>query len=349
MAGFHLYTSNRLERLSEKLISILGAAPLPPMQPEIIVVQSKGMEHWLRLEIAGRMAMCANTVFPFPRLFVYQIFRELIDQPDISPYSPDIVAWKIMKVLPEVLDNPAFSSLKRYLAGEDTALKRFQLAEKIAAVFDQYLIFRPDVINGWDRTTAADDFPHAAWQALLWQTLSHNEHAALHPAALKKAFLDAARNGFQPADLPSRISVFGISTLPPYYLEVFSALAQSRDIHFLYLSPCREYWEYAYSEKDIARFAKTGLTSEDQYFDTGNRLLASMGASGREFFSLMLNTVGETGADMYEDPGDETMLSRIQSDILNLHDREESAGPGGADGSLQIHSCHSPVRGGSAL
>lgn len=351
MPGLHIYTSNRLERLSEQLSALLCAAPLPPLQQEIIVVQSRGMEHWLCLEIARCTGICANISFPFPRSFVYSLFSEIADLPEVSPFSPEVMTWKIMKALPGLMQRPEFESLRHYLAGENAEMKLFQLSEKTAAVFDQYLIFRPDMITAWDsgKNPAAADSPHAAWQMLLWQRIIRDSGATpLHHAALKNLFIEKMRQEGTLENIPPRISVFGISTLPPCYLEVFAALARKIDVYFFYLNPCQEYWKYIYSDREIAAFEKKGLTDQDQYYEKGNSLLASMGSSGREFFSLVDSLIEGAARDLFEEPGQDSMLACIQSDILHLIDRrhEPQAVPAPArdDRSIQIHCCHSPVR-----
>jgi len=351
MPGLHIYTSNRLERLSEQLSALLRAAPLPPLQQEIIIVQSRGMEHWLCLEIARRNGICANIAFPFPRSFVYNLFSEIADIPESSSFSPEVMTWKIMQALPGLMQYPEFESLRHYLAGENAELKLFQLSEKIAAVFDQYLIFRPEMITAWDRgkNPAAAYSPHAAWQMLLWRQITRDDGSApLHHAALKNLFVEKMRQEAAFKNIPCRISVFGISTLPPCYLEVLSALARKIDVYFFYLNPCQEYWKYIYSEKEIAAFEKKGLTDQDQYYEKGNSLLASMGVSGREFFSLVDTMTEGTTEALFEEPGQGTLLACVQSDILHLIDRRHDQQPppalAGDDRSLQIHCCHSPMR-----
>lgn len=52
MPGLHLYSSNRIELLAEKLAVILSGDPLPPMTPEIIVIPSGGMERFVAFKLA---------------------------------------------------------------------------------------------------------------------------------------------------------------------------------------------------------------------------------------------------------------------------------------------------------
>ncbi|MCX8043535.1 MAG: exodeoxyribonuclease V subunit gamma [Desulfobacterota bacterium] len=351
MPGLHIYTGNRLEVLAEQLAQLLRENPLPPLQQEIVVVQSRGMEHWLCLEIARHNRICANVAFPFPRAFAYRLFASLVPLPDPSPFDPEVMVWGIMKHLPQLISHEAFRPVQAYLTGDAADVKLFQLARKIASVFDQYLVYRPDMIHSWDKAEMGKtpDSIHAHWQLLLWQQLSADAgEPTLHPASLKERFIDAVRNGEFNHALPPRISVFGISTLPPYYLEIFSALAQIVDVFFFYLNPCREYWRYIYTKKEIERFTRDGITPEDGYFEQGNSLLASLGVCGREFFSLLDTMTEWPTKDFYLAPGTASMLACIQSDILMLHERRYGESPDAvisdSDTSIQIHSCHSPLR-----
>ena len=83
----------------------------------------------------------------------------------------------------------------------------------------------------------------------------------------------------------------------------------------------------------------------------GNRL-ASLGTQGRDFFRVITDLPGEEWA-VFAEPREETLLQAIQSDILNLRERgrdgQDKTPISPADGSIQIHSCHSPIREVEAL
>lgn len=89
MHGLILYTSNRLEILAEKLAQVVSTPLASPLQPEIILVQSKGMERWVSMELARHHGICANCLFPFPNHFAHRVFRELLpDLEEASPFAP---------------------------------------------------------------------------------------------------------------------------------------------------------------------------------------------------------------------------------------------------------------------
>ena len=117
------------------------------------------------------------------------------------------------------------------------------------------------------------------------------------------------------------------------------------------MNPCREYWGDILSDREMMRtrfrVGHEGRDEQDLHMEKGNSLLASMGTLGREFFDLIGEFPSEDLA-FFEEPGSDSLLHCIQSDILNL--REEQAGGSGKTGpkpldrSIRIHSCHSPFR-----
>ncbi|MDZ7336310.1 MAG: exodeoxyribonuclease V subunit gamma [candidate division KSB1 bacterium] len=345
MTHIHLYTSNRLEMLAEKLAEVLRVPLASPLTPEIVVVQSKGMERWLAMQLAQRFGICANVKFPFPNAFVHEMLSKIIPNiPDPTPFDPQLLIWKIMKLLPDFIDRPEFLSIKNYLGGSQFDLKAFQLAERIADRFDQYLLYRPDWIFRWER---GEDHH---WQAMLWRRLVQ-ENGPLHRATLGKQFLEQVQSlTAPPKSFPERVSVFGISALPPFHLHILKAISKFTPVHLFVMNPCREFWFDIPSLGGDERYSinhpdRTG-EAEDFDLESGNSLLASMGALGREFLGMIYDFDFQEHAEFIE-PGEKTLLSHIQSDILNLKQRgidQPKVQLAANDDSIQIHSCHSPMR-----
>jgi exodeoxyribonuclease V gamma subunit len=363
MHKLNIYTSNHMEILARELARIVRD-PLPcPLMPEIIVVQSRGMERWLSMELAGHNGICANCSFLFPNLFLQEIVKKIIPHlPEDSPFDPVTMTFKIMNVLQTSMDLPAFGPLKRYLSHDKNRMKQFQISQKIADLFDQYLVFRPEMMFGWEN--GKEDH----WQAQLWREISSGTES-LHRARMRKILLEKIRTqSHEIKNFPDRISIFGISYLPPFHLETFIEISRISQMNLFLMNPCREYWAEIVSPKQIKEIQRKYITStgvvEKLYLEEGNRLLASLGTLGRNFFSLI------SGMDFqmfehFRDPDESSMLSKIQWDMLNLKNRGISPLDSAPDldtmdissrsrnrgsvqpdveTSIQIHSCHSPMR-----
>jgi len=325
--------SNRLEALADALVDVVREPPpgRSPFEPEIVVVQNAGMGRWLAQQLARRLGLCANVHFRFPAAFLWDAARAfLADVPATSPLEPAVATWHLMALLREVAADDAarFAPLRAYLAAGDER-QTWELARRIADVFDQYLVYRPDWILAWERGDEDD------WQAELWRRLvarAGGRHRARVQWELTRA-LGARTPPRTP--LPARVSLVGIPTLPPAYVALFQALGEHMDVRFFVVNPSEAYIG------DVRPPRERGAEPVE-----GNPLVASLGRQGRELLDLVIGT--GTEIDAFVPPGDADLLHGLQDDLLTLRDRTREHEPKGTvasgDRSLQLHVCHSPMR-----
>ena len=327
--------SNRLEMLADRLVERLRRAPPPPLVPEIVVVQSAGMARWLTLRVARELGVSANLRFPLPAAYLWEVFRTLLDGvPDASPLEPAVSVWHLMPILESLEDTPCFATIRSYHQAADER-GRYELAARLADLFDQYLVYRPGWIARWE---AGED---EGWQAELWRRLVRRTTEP-HRAQVQATAMRALASGAFQGALPRRLAIFGIPTLPPAYLDAFSRLADHIDVDLFLLNPCREYWADLVPERDLPR--RTGRSdARALHLETGPPLLASLGRQGREFLDLVLD-YPHREEEAFASPGDDGLLHTLQSDILTLRTREQRAAVATDDRSLQFHVCHGPVR-----
>ncbi len=349
-----VYHSNRLEHLAAHLAATIQVEPLQSvLAAEVIMTQHQGMARWLSIQLAQVQGISANYDYPLPASYIWALYRSQLDNvPESSSFERSTLAWRLMALLPTLLDEPEFSPLKHYLEGGRDQLKQYQLCRYIADTFEQYLIYRPEWIHAWQagENIGCEKQP---WQSRLWHALVAGE-TPTHRASLHQQFMQrAAAGNINPKTLPQRLMVFGINSLPPAYLEVLAAVAEHIDVHLFTLNPCLAFWEDITDPKTLARLRQRwqsqGKPDVSEMYEVGNSLLASMGKQGRDFQRLIHQeqyAIEDHDCTVYLDEGN--LLESIQSDILQLLER----GQGGYDASpvavdddsLSIHSCHSPMR-----
>jgi len=347
--GLQWITSNRLEALSERLAAAVRTGLRDPLTPELVVVQSLGMARWLQLELARQNGICARIQFPFPKAFLHQICTLVVPEAATDHrFEVESMTWRIWSRLALDDPDPALAEPRRY-AGDDPR-RRFQLSTRLATLFDQYLVYRPDLINRWD---AGED---ESWQPALWRALSGGPEAWPESRLLTTAAKRLVRETFP--ELPQRVAVFGISALPPVYLELLAALAESTEVTLYQLQACREYWGDTVSSREEQRTLRRAGRRADEgaalNLDRGHRLLTSFGRLGRSFLAQLAEHGAGAEEDpdyvAFPDPGSDTLLHTVQADLLNLFDRsapeaiEDRLNLEAEEVSLQIHSCHSPRR-----
>jgi len=349
--ALHLHRSNRTESLVEALVAVVAPPPASPLVPECIVVQGRGMERWLAMRLADRLGVWANAEFPFPRRIVERGLDAVLGPETTEAFEPGSLTWAVAALLPAHVRDPAFASLARYLEGDTTGTRLFELAERIARTFDQYVVYRPAMVRGWERGTGA------GWQPTLWRALVAR-HGARHVAARAAALVAAVEAGAsRPAGLPPRISLFGVATLPPLYLQVLVTVARLVEVHLFVLSASGEYWGEIRSRREIIReLQRTGVDPAEAesrlHLVEGHPLLASLGRLGRDFQHILEagSDYVDDPVDRYVDPGTASMLTALQSDMLHLrHRRSGGAAPPALplapdDASIAVHACHGPMR-----
>ncbi len=333
-----VHYSNRLDTLAEELASLTRRPLASPFSPEIVLVQSRGVARWLSLRLADETEICANVRFPFPNAYAGELYRAFApDAPETSAFDPQILVWRILALLPAHESRPEFAPVRNYVA--DDPLRRYDLAVRLADLFDQYLLYRPDWAASWE----AGKEKH--WQALLWRELARE--AGAHRARLHGKLLEALRAGHgDPAfirKLPERISLFGAPALAPSLIAMFEALGRHVDVHLFLQNPSREYWGDIRGAGDIAREALRDPRGA-ALLDTGNTLLASLGKQGRDFFDLLTEIESADTCDHFVPCEEGTLLCAIQSDILDLRDRSPPTPRASNDRSVQVHACHSAMR-----
>ena len=195
------------------------------------------------------------------------------------------------------------------------------------------------------------------WQATLWRALASDSTPWHLPAVAEQLVLRMSKS---PAvgPLPERVSIFGLSSISPLHLRVLLELARHCEVNFFLLQPSREYFGHDLSPKARARLLSQtdsqGAAASEPDYPIGNPLLSSLGKLHRDLVEVMIEVDEAAGfltqhqPESYLDPGDKTMLSVIQSDLLHARSRGDEEHPkrliSATDISIQIHRCHSPMR-----
>ncbi|EJE3858153.1 exodeoxyribonuclease V subunit gamma [Escherichia coli] len=381
-----VYHSNRLDVLEALMEFIVERERLDdPFEPEMILVQSTGMAQWLQMTLSQKFGIAANIDFPLPASFIWDMFvRVLPEIPKESAFNKRSMSWKLMTLLPQLLEREDFTLLRHYLTDDSDKRKLFQLSSKAADLFDQYLVYRPDWLAQWEAGHLVEGPGEAqAWQAPLWKALVEYTHELgqprWHRANLYQRFIETLESATScPPGLPSRVFICGISALPPVYLQALQALGKYIEIHLLFTNPCRYYWgdikdpaylaklltrqrRHSFEDRELPLFRDSEnagqLFNSDGEQDVGNPLLASWGKLGRDYIYLLSDLESSQELDAFVDVTPDNLLHNIQSDILELENRaiagvnlEEFSRSDNKrpldlqDSSVTFHVCHSPQR-----
>lgn len=403
--GLIVLHSNRMEVLRDGLVQWLAGHPLDPLETDIITVQSNGIAQWLRSTLArsghdGAPGIAAALDTPMPSRLMWTLYRRVLgesDVPESSPLDEQPLTWRLMRLLGGISGREVYLPLQRFLEDDADLRKRYQLAQRLADLFDQYQVYRADWLADWQaghdqlrgqgapRPLEADQ----CWQAALWRDILADvgpQGAAVGRAGVHARFVDTLRHwppSRERPDLPRRIVVFGVSSLPRQSLEALIEAARWTQVLVCVHNPCEYHWADIVEGRALLRSVKRHQEArpgrppeldEDSLHAHSHPLLASWGRQGRDYIALLEELEDESGArgseagkaatasaaaptagpvpfmvaPAFAEVEEDSMLGRLQDDIRGLRSlpeaREEGRVAAPEDASIHFHVAHSALR-----
>ncbi len=357
--ALRLQVSNSLSILAKYFCDDLKQQNTSVFKPYYLVTQTEGMNNWLRLQLAENLGIAANYKFLKPNDLVNQIYAALGGD-FLQPLTPENLAWLIFKILGEKDFIKKFGYIASYYTEDtpDKDLKRIALAEKIADLFDQYQIYRQELIQKWNQEGLNNIGPDD-WQQHLWvkanQLTNNNipDKTKIGDYILTQ-LKDPAKQQQLKNKMPA-VFLFGLSVTTDFHLHIFHEVGHIIDFSYYLINPSPNiYWFEDLSEKQAYRLQRKGFMQKADS-NLGNNLLTSWGKVIQHTFSMLFKS--DELINNYEEvallaPRKNSLLHKIQGDIFyNLSDaeREELSFKDINDGSLSIHSCYTPAREVEAL
>ncbi|HTI95230.1 MAG TPA: exodeoxyribonuclease V subunit gamma [Rudaea sp.] len=338
MTGFFVHRDSRTEALADKLFDALDSErPAHVLTAQTLVVAHPGLGRWLLGEFArrGSRGIAANFDLIQPWQWLERAAERVLGGESDAGFRQENLRWHIHALLP-TLDDARVQGL---IDADDGERRRFQLADRLAGVYAQYLIYRPDWIEDWEKGRPKD------WQGSLWRRLRQRvpgPHRAQRHAQIVELLAARGDGASEP------LHVFGVSHLPADILAALHAVSAHRAVHLYFPDPCREYWADLKSKRELLR---KGEIDEEWHFEIGHPLLVSLGRMAQDFF-IALEGAGielDAGADVARTQSPH-LLARLQHGIRVGESKlvqEIPATP--ADASLRVHSCVTRLRELEAL
>ncbi|WP_132145321.1 exodeoxyribonuclease V subunit gamma [Kribbella antiqua] len=352
--ALYLHRAERTDVLADGLGDLLAAPLADPFAEDLVVVPAKGVERWLSQRLAHRLGaaagrgdgVCAGVRFTTPRSLVSAV----LGLTDDDPWAAQAMAWPLLAVLDDSLDEVWCEPVARHLGHFDTGAeaelrqgRRYAVAARLARLFAAYAVQRPALLADWSEGRDTDGRGDAiaddlAWQPDLWRRLVSRIDA--QPPNTRHA--DTLRRlGDQPEsfDLPTRLSLFGHTRLPLTEIELLSALAEHRDVHLWLPHPSGALWE---------RLSTAGAATGDRATDTShqqadNPLLATLGRDSREL-QLALAVAPTVDRHLPSPPPPGTLLGWLQHDLRGNTVAADGRHIAPDDRTVQVHACHGTAR-----
>ena len=346
--------SDRLENLAEGLFGQWESAALRnPFSRVCIIVGDMATRNWLQHYFlfqrkGGTRKILANVDFkPIAEFANDWLAAQTQEEgvvkrrnPSDHPYAKGVLTWRINALLQAHADNPELRVLTSYVKGRDARVetrRRYELAARLADLYDDYLGGRFQMLAEWER----GKLPSGAdrWQGILYRLL-----AAEVPETYTRDYLkalapesDSARameHGFPRYEA---VHVFDVATAPWPYLEMLAKLATAFPVTFWNFNPSKEYWlddpTKREAMRDFARRLRRALMTGDAPPDLGGENM--FGSSDLKLLGALAS--GARGVLSAELDFDENGCDWLGKGGAGDFDMLRTTCP-------EVHVCHSPRR-----
>ena len=153
-----IYRSNKAEWLAEILGQELRLNP-PKVTEEVnIIVNTWPSGRWLSEKLSIINNINALVKYPFPGSYLKRLVKRIngIDPNEKDPWEKNHLVWNILELFPELKKREEALIIRPWLENfekenEQINLNSWDLANSIAEIFDDYILYRPDIIKQWSR------------------------------------------------------------------------------------------------------------------------------------------------------------------------------------------------------
>lgn len=342
-----LHYSNRTEALLERLAEDLAAhrEAVGPWEPVVIVVPNRNVQLWLQQGLADALGIAANLRF----CFLDRLWRDSlpVEDPPLRLLDHDTLRGQLLALF-EDSALMAETGFGPYLAEDPGGRKAAQLSGRLARLYEEYLLSRPEWMSRWEVGKATSEDPREAPQRRLWQALRARLKGSSEPWISLPEYFQSAL--FAKGRFPERIFAFGLSQMARVYHEGFRRLGELRPLDLYVLNPCEEFWE----DVPNPRAARPGVPDgedEDPFgLLEGEHLgLQRWGRPGRENLRLLNDLVDCDFEDHFREPEDSSLLGRLQAGLLHREPTLPEVPPLPIDDSLSVLACGSLRREAEAV
>ena len=364
--GIDLFFSNQLEHLAEKLANNMHEGdhlPIDPFRSLQIIVPNINLAKWLTLFLSRREAIVMNTDFQFLEIGLWEMIAAMDPQSSSVIWRDHLktrllVLHSLMRIDPS---DPDLAPLTRYLfrtnrqTRPDYSVRIWQVAEKLATLFQEYEYHRSDMIRHW-KTQAVEKETVARFEQRVYNhMLATRDNLVLRSNQSVFSLMEYADHVLPINDSRhankkglSRIHLFGLSQVSAFHLSLIERLAPHYEICIYALNPSREFWEdmRTPAENRWIKHQNKNLTLQEYEQESGelpeedHPLLSAWGKPGRESVRLLCHLTDYTFHAGFARPEEkvESVLAGIQNDILTLG-KDSGQKHTSQDRSLQIYGC----------
>ncbi len=314
-----IFRSNSVEYLADQLIDRWTGSRRDVLAPIRVVIPNPEVGRWLSRRWAARAGVCANVHWLLPNAGVWLAMQTALGIEATNEAASDRLKLLLWNRFPDFAPKGVKSAWQQLAASA-----RHDLVAGIAARFESYLLYRPELMTQWSLGKRSSD----AWQTDLWQSILPDV-AMDWPRLFQKVQTAESLESVDAFDL------FCVPALPPTMIRLLPKVLHKSDHVAFQLSPTSIYWG------DFYPLASTDLQQPLEHVQLiSDHLLTRLGQGAREQFELWAEQ-GLHESDAYANASANKRLGKINDAMLeagNYQMFDDGRAAGRPDRSIEIHA-----------
>jgi exodeoxyribonuclease V gamma subunit len=228
-----IYTSTSVESLAKEFGNRYSANS-NIFNPMLVVVGSNSTKDWLKESLAKDKGIVANLAFKNTNGMIAYLSKLMgLNETRPELIEPIQLNWLIYSVFGSAEFQENFSDIANYFTTND--LKRFTLAEKVAALFDKYQNLKSDMLDNWNTSFYIPESIDEKWQCYVWRLVIQKTEDPIPYLSktidkIVESLDDLNRVASLKLQLPS-ISFFGQIEYTAEVLVLLKALSNHIDVY----------------------------------------------------------------------------------------------------------------------
>ena len=321
----NLIKSNKIELITEVLAKELLINPPSVTEQIDISVDDYLLSKWMRDQITIKNQISALYEFKSINNFTEELIKKLYPSYSIVNWDYDLLLWIIINSLEDISNYkeswPLSNWLNKYnLINKIIDKDIYILCNKIAKIYSEYMIFRPEMINNWHAFDFAKDNLFRDldfkdyWQPVLFKIIERKIGFKSLPYLIFDFINNCDSRKFEIKKLiPKQIYIVAINNLSKLQISFYLNISRFTRVNIYQLSYGEDLWNRLNIDQGIV------FKNEFERFQVNN-IEKIFGKYGSDFEKLLDETVNNLQIEInykpfYSNPEKEDSYGRIS--LLN--------------------------------
>ena len=331
----NLYKTNKIEIITDVIANELFINT-PSITEEVhIGVNNYYLRKWMRDQITFKNQISALYKLETITNHNENILKKFFPKESFTQWDFESIKWRIINNFDELNtfkeSKPLTKWLNQFKQNSNTLNKDiYILCSKIAKIFTDYLLYRPELIKSWhdndldNKSLFKGLNEDQYWQPILYKLIERSvEEQPTSLLMIEFINNNLIRNNIVKY-LPNQFYIVSINNLSKLQVNFYVKLAEYIDINMYILSPGNDLWNRINTEEGIVNF------TEKKYYEKENKetIEKIFGSFGARFENLIDENISEHNLKLnsyfpYFDPtvskNNEkkvTLLKQVQKQII---------------------------------